>query len=96
MYYAYMLRCADDTLYSGYTINIEKRLAAHNKGTASKYTRVRLPVALAYCEAFQEKCDAMRRECALKRLSKAQKELLVLGLEAVGASASAPAARVGH
>ncbi len=82
MYYAYMLRCADGTLYSGYTDNIKRRLAAHNNGTASKYTRVRLPVALAYCEAFVGKAEAMKRECALKRLTKEQKERLVSGFEA--------------
>jgi len=82
MFYAYMLRCADDSLYTGYTVNIKKRLAAHNRGTASKYTRVRLPVALAYLEAYPSKHEAMQRECALKRLKKEEKERLVCGFEA--------------
>jgi putative endonuclease len=82
MFYAYMLRCADGSLYTGYTVNMQKRLAAHNRGAASKYTRVRLPVALAYLEAYPSKHEAMQRECALKRLKKEEKEQLVSGFEA--------------
>ncbi|MCE5234710.1 MAG: GIY-YIG nuclease family protein [Clostridiaceae bacterium] len=89
MFYAYMLRMADGSLYTGYTNDIEKRLAAHNSGTASKYTRVRLPAALVYLEACSCKSEALRRERALKGLRKPQKEALVRGFEAGAPPASA-------
>lgn len=73
MYYAYLLRCADGTLYAGYTNDLQKRLSAHNSGRGSKYTRSRLPVSLAYYEAFPTKHEAMAREYALKQLSRAEK-----------------------
>ncbi len=76
-FYAYLLRCADGTLYGGWTNNLEKRLAAHNAGTASKYTRTRRPVMLAYYEAFGSKQDAMRREWQLKRLTRHEKLALI-------------------
>lgn len=78
-YYAYMLRCADGTLYSGYTNNLARRLANHNKGRGSKYTRSRLPVQLAYYEELMSKSAAMRREAELKKLTRAQKEALIEG-----------------
>lgn len=78
-YYAYMLRCADGTLYSGYTNNLARRLANHNKGRGAKYTRSRLPVQLAYYEELMGKSAAMRREAELKRLTRAQKEALIKG-----------------
>ncbi|HWS29819.1 MAG TPA: GIY-YIG nuclease family protein [Clostridia bacterium] len=90
MFYAYMLRCADGSLYTGYTVDMQKRLAAHNSGTASKYTRVRLPVKLAYLEAYPSKREAMQRECAMKRLKKEEKERLICGFEAGPLPASAP------
>ena len=76
-YYAYMLRCADGTLYSGYTTDLPRRIAAHNRGRGAKYTRSRLPVRLAYYERFDTKQQAMRREAALKKLTRAQKQALV-------------------
>ena len=60
MNYTYILQCADGTLYTGWTNDLEKRLTAHNKGTASKYTRVRRPVSLLYYETFETKEEAMR------------------------------------
>ena len=60
--YTYILRCADGTLYTGWTNDLEKRLAAHNAGTATKYTRPRRPVTLVYQEAFPTKEEAMRRK----------------------------------
>jgi len=75
--YAYMVRCSDGSLYSGWTNDIKKRLEAHNSGQGAKYTRARLPVSLAYLEEFATKEDAMSREWHLKRLSKKQKEALV-------------------
>ena len=71
--YTYLLRCADGTLYCGWTDSIEKRLAAHNSGKASKYTRSRLPVELVYYEVFETKREAMSREARIKRLSRREK-----------------------
>lgn len=76
MNYTYLLRCADDSLYCGWTNNLTRRLTAHNAGTGAKYTRTRHPVTLAYAEAFASKSDAMQREAAIKKLSRAQKEAL--------------------
>ena len=77
MYYAYLLRCVDSTLYAGYTDDLDKRLCAHNAGQGAKYTRGRLPVSLAYWEAFETKPEALRREWAFKRLTRAQKQSLI-------------------
>ncbi len=71
--YTYLLRCSDGTLYCGWTDNIEKRLAAHNSGKASKYTRSRLPVKLIYFETFDTKQEAMSREARIKQLSRREK-----------------------
>ena len=73
----YMLRCADGTLYTGWTNDIKKRLAAHNAGTAAKYTKPRRPVTLAYLEPCDGKSAALRREAAIKRLPKSEKERMV-------------------
>ena len=75
--YTYLLRCADGSLYCGWTNDPEKRFAAHNAGTASKYTRSRLPVEPVYVEMSGTKQEAMRRESAIKKLTKAQKEALI-------------------
>lgn len=75
--YTYILRCADGTLYTGWTNDLEKRLAAHNAGTAAKYTRPRRPVTLVYQEAFPTKEEAMRREWQIKRLTRAEKLALI-------------------
>lgn len=69
----YVLRCADGTLYIGYTNNLEKRLATHNAGKGAKYTRARLPVTCIYAETFETKHDAMSAEYHFKRLTRAQK-----------------------
>jgi len=76
-YCAYILRCADGTLYSGYTADLVARVAMHNAGRGAKYTRARLPVALAYSEAFETKSGAMRRESAFKRMTRAEKLALI-------------------
>jgi putative endonuclease len=74
----YMLRCRDGSLYTGYTNDMDKRLEAHNNGKlAAKYTRSRRPVTLVYREQLPSRSAAMKRECALKKLSKAQKEALL-------------------
>ena len=71
--YTYILKCADDTLYCGWTNDLEKRLAAHNAGTAAKYTRTRRPVKLVYYEEFKTKQEAMSREFHIKRMSRLEK-----------------------
>ena len=73
MNYVYLLKCADGTLYCGWTTDLEKRLGAHNAGTGAKYTRSRRPVEIVYHEAFEEKTDALRREWSIKRMNRKQK-----------------------
>ncbi len=75
--YTYLLRCKDGTLYCGWTNDPRKRVAAHNAGTASKYTAARRPVEMVYLEAFETKQEAMRREAAVKKMSRAEKMKLV-------------------
>ena len=77
-FYTYMLRCADDSLYVGYTVDLDRRLKTHNAGKGAKYTRSRLPVTLAYAECFDNKHDAMSREANLKKLRHQERERLIL------------------
>lgn len=77
--YTYILECADGSLYCGWTNNLKKRLAAHNAGTASKYTRTRRPVRLAYYEEFAAKQEAMSREFHIKRMTRGEKLSLIRG-----------------
>ena len=77
MFYVYLLKCADGTLYGGYTNDLEKRVQMHNAGKGAKYTKSRLPVALVYCEAFEDKRVALSREWHLKRLSRKEKLELI-------------------
>jgi putative endonuclease len=72
-----MLRCSDRTLYTGITSDLEGRLAAHRDGTASKYTRVRLPVRLVYQEPHPDRSSASKREAAIKKLSRSAKLELI-------------------
>ncbi|MDP2143334.1 MAG: GIY-YIG nuclease family protein [Gallionella sp.] len=74
----YLLCCADDTLYCGITNDLTKRLAAHNAGTAAKYTRARGPVELAYVESCEDKSAALKREMAIKALPRAAKLALIV------------------
>jgi len=74
-----MVRCRDGSLYSGITIDVEKRLKEHNNGTGAKYTSGRRPVILVYCERLGDVSGARKREAQVKRLSKARKERLILG-----------------
>ncbi|MBR5520947.1 MAG: GIY-YIG nuclease family protein [Oscillospiraceae bacterium] len=76
MHYVYILKCADNTLYTGWTTNIEKRIAAHNSGKGAKYTKGRGPVELFYLETFEEKGRALKREAEIKKLPRNKKELL--------------------
>ena len=77
MEYVYMVRCADGSLYTGWTTDPAHRIAAHNAGEGAKYTRSRRPVELVYLESFELRSDALRREAALKRLPRAQKLALI-------------------
>ena len=76
-HFVYMLRCADGTLYSGYTTDPNRRTAAHNNGRGAKYTRSRLPVELVYFESIETKSQALKREAALKKLTRTEKILLI-------------------
>ncbi|EHI97242.1 Excinuclease ABC C subunit domain protein [Clostridium sp. DL-VIII] len=77
MNYVYILECADGTLYTGWTNNLEKRVEMHSKGIGAKYTRGRGPVKLIYHEIFENKNDAMKREYAIKRLTRKEKLKLI-------------------
>lgn len=73
----YVLQCADGTFYTGITNDMARRLDAHNRGIAARYTRVRLPVIVRYQEAQPDRSKASKREAAIKRLSRAQKLALI-------------------
>lgn len=73
----YLARCRDGSLYTGVTTDPARRLAQHNSGCGGAYTRSRVPVTLVYCEGALDRSCALRRERAIKRLSRAQKEKLV-------------------
>jgi predicted GIY-YIG superfamily endonuclease len=73
----YLLRCIDGSLYTGITKDVARRCEQHNAGTASRYTRSRRPVALVYQEAYSSRSLALKREAAIKVMSKLQKEALI-------------------
>jgi putative endonuclease len=73
----YLLRCADGTLYCGWTFDVERRVAAHNAGRASRYTRARLPVELAWSRTLPDRAAAMREEVRIKRLPRPAKLALI-------------------
>lgn len=75
--YTYLLQCADGTLYCGWTNHLKERVEAHNAGKGAKYTKTRRPVTLVYYEEFATKQEAMRREWAVKQLSRLQKLELI-------------------
>lgn len=75
--YVYILRCGDGTYYTGWTNDPSRRMQTHNQGRGAKYTRGRLPVELVYQERCADKGEALRRERAIKRLSRSQKERLI-------------------
>jgi putative endonuclease len=76
-WYVYMVRCADGSLYTGITRDLEARVSTHNKGTGAKYTRGRLPVSLIYAEAAADRATASQREMAIKKLSRPDKISLI-------------------
>ncbi|AKH98540.1 excinuclease ABC subunit C [Halanaeroarchaeum sulfurireducens] len=77
VHHVYVLSCADDTLYTGYTTDVERRVAQHNAGEGAKYTRGRTPVDLVHVETYGSRSAALSREYEIKQLSRAEKERLV-------------------
>lgn len=77
MYFVYIIECKDGTLYTGWTINVEKRLIQHNASKGAKYTRSRLPVLLRYTENVSSKKEALQREYFIKQLSREEKLKLI-------------------
>ncbi len=78
-HYVYIIKCADDSLYCGWTNNLEKRFEAHKAGKGAKYTKGRGPLELVYYEEFNNKSDALKREIEIKQLSRAEKDKLIKG-----------------
>ena len=76
-YFTYILKCADTTLYTGYTRDLMKRIETHNSGKWAKYTRGRLPVELIYSEIFDTESEARKREYAIKQMSRKEKLALI-------------------
>jgi putative endonuclease len=76
-WFVYVVKCADGTLYTGITTDLDRRVAQHNAGTASKYTRDRRPVTLAYAEPHPDRSAASKREAAVKALTRRQKDALI-------------------
>ncbi|MBB5182860.1 GIY-YIG nuclease family protein [Catenisphaera adipataccumulans] len=77
MTYTYILHCADDTYYTGWTNDLAHRIQTHNDKKGAKYTRSRTPVELVYYECFETKSEAMQREYEIKQLSRREKEQLI-------------------
>ncbi len=78
-YSVYMVCCADKSLYTGIAVDVENRIEVHNSGKGAKYTRSRLPVHLVYKEENLTKSEALKREIAIKKLSRKEKEALIQG-----------------
>jgi putative endonuclease len=79
MPYTYIVQCADGTYYTGWTVQLEKRIKKHNAGKGSNYTRSRRPVELVYWEVYPTNSEAQSREIKIKQLSRAEKEKLIAG-----------------
>lgn len=77
MNYTYIVECSDGTFYTGWTNDLQKRIAVHNQGKGAKYTRCRLPVVLRYYEEFEEKKEAMQREYQIKQMNRKEKLKLI-------------------
>lgn len=85
MYYVYIIRCADDTLYTGITTDIERRITEHNDSKlGAKYTRARRPVVIVYSSSHPDKSSASREEARIKKLARSQKELLIARTKNLG------------
>jgi len=76
--YCYIVECADETYYTGWAIDPEKRVQVHNKGRGAKYTRTRRPVKLVYVEEQPDRVTAMKRERAIKKMTREKKQKLFL------------------
>ena len=81
MWFIYIVRCADNTLYTGITTDVKRRVDEHNGGTGAKYTQGRRPVILVYTESTDSRSHALKREAIVKRLSKKEKEHLLGDLD---------------
>lgn len=79
IWYLYILHCADDTLYTGITTDVQKRLEAHQSGKGAKYTRGRAPLTLVYREICGSHSDALKRELQVKRMTREQKNRMITG-----------------
>lgn len=77
MQYTYIVKCRDGTLYTGWTTDLEKRIKAHNEGKGAKYTKNRAPVHLVYYEEYETKQEALKREYAIKQLTRQEKLALI-------------------
>jgi putative endonuclease len=77
MCFVYILECSDNTLYTGWTNNLDKRIETHLKGKGAKYTRCRLPVKLVYFEEYNDKISAQKREYEIKQMTRKEKLLLI-------------------
>lgn len=77
MHYVYIVKCNDNTYYTGYAKNLEQRILTHNQGKGARYTRGRIPVNLVYYEMYDSKSDAMKREWEIKQLTRKEKENLI-------------------
>ena len=77
MNYIYIIKCGDNSLYTGWTNNLEKRFQEHCKGQGAKYTKGRGPLEIVYHEVFDNKIDAMKKEYSIKKLSRKEKDILV-------------------
>ena len=76
-WYVYIVRCADDSLYTGITTDVERRVAQHNAGEGARYTRGRGPVALVYREVVKDRTEALKREHAIKKMPIGKKRALI-------------------
>ena len=83
-YYVYILRCSDDTLYTGYTNNLENRLLKHNSGKGAKYTRGRTPCILVYYEEYDSKSDALKREYFIKHKMNREDKIRMIKMSSEG------------
>jgi len=82
-FYVYLIECRDGSLYCGWTVDLVKRVEAHNSGKGAKYTKKRRPIRLVYSEECESKSEAMKREYAIKQLSRKEKEVLAFGARLV-------------
>ena len=76
-HYTYILECKDQTLYTGYTTDLDRRLKVHNEGKGAKYTKIRRPVVLVYQEMYETKSEALRREYEIKTFTRQRKLKLI-------------------